>query len=217
MSVTFRERMAGPVHVVDRVPWRVPPRGARAGDGLVRLVADAVGRSTERIGGVLDLDRLTVTVPGSSTEPERDGYAAEVTTGIVLGVRRRPLDVVAGFADLLTRTPTGRRMHYRLLVVDGPHRYVVEGVKTVEGGLRTAWRETTTLHTVVVRLTGPQAVPTTGTARWLAAGDLDGEVVLAGVLRVRGLLAQGASMRGRLLPFLAGFIRRTARPRASLR
>ncbi|WP_253206138.1 hypothetical protein [Curtobacterium aetherium] len=200
MTVTVRVRLTGRVHVVDRVPWRVGPRGAHAGDGLAEFVAEAVGRSTERIGGLLDLDRLTLTAAPPELRAGRGDSAAEVRAvagraaevraaavraGVVRGIRRRPSRVVAGFADLRTRTPAGRRTHLRLFVVDGPHRYVVEGVQTVAGGLRTRWRRATTLHTVVVRLTGAGALPTTEVTRRLAAGDLDGEVVLAGVLRVR--------------------------------
>lgn len=211
--IRFRERMVGPVGPVCGVTRTVPPRGVHGGDGVVRLAATTVdARPT-----VLDLDDLHVEV--EDLDRTRDGFPARITRGTVVGVASAPLDVVCGFADILTVAHGGRRMHYRLLVEDGRYRYVVEGVKAVRGGLRSAWSGTTTLHTVVVRVgrvsrvgrVGPEVTAPADAARWLADGGFSGEVVAAGVLRVRGLLRQGRSLRGPVLPFLLGFARRAVR------
>ncbi|MGU3410672.1 hypothetical protein ACLBWP_11235 [Microbacterium sp. M1A1_1b] len=209
MSMTrFRERMVGRVGPVDRLPWTVQPRGLRAGDGIVRTAATTGGARP----AVLDLDDLHVVVHG--LDPVTDGWRATLTAGTVRGIAAVPVPVDCGSADILTTAVEGRRMHYRLLVVHGSHRYVVEGLKTVRGGLRRAWASTTTLHTVVVRLDPETTMPTEpeARARWLDAGGVDGQVVCAGVLRVRGVLAQGLSMRGPVVPFLLGFVRRSVRP-----
>lgn len=203
--IRFRERMVGPVGPVSHVPWVLRPRGPAAADGIVRVAGTTRGARDS----VLDLADLHVRVTG--TDADRDGYRAVVHRGTVHGIGAQPLPVVCGFADLLTRSVGGRRMHYRVLVLHHGHPVVVDGVKAVRGGVRTAWTATTTLHTVVVAIdrsawsTGTDAA---GWARRLEAGDVPGEVVAAGVLRVRGLLRQGTSLRGEVLGFLTGFLRR---------
>lgn len=205
---TFRERMVGPVGPVSGTRWTVARRGRHAADGVARVAAGTAGARPGR----LDLDRLRVAVLG--VDPDRDGYRALLTSGRVAGLVDHPVPLDCGFADLLTAADGGRRMHYRALVLVGADAYVIEGVKVVTGGLRTAWRSTTTLHTLVVRIDPAVTVPlhAVDRARWVEAGDVPGEVVLAGVLRVRGLASQGLSLRGSVARFLVGFLRRSVRP-----
>lgn len=202
---TFRERMVGPVGPVPELPWTIRPRGPRGGDGIVRVAATTTGRRTAR----LDLADLVVRV--DRLDVERDGYAATITGGTVTGVLSAPVPVDTGFADILTTAVGGRRMHYRLLVTTGQDAFVVDGLKTVRG-LRGVWTATTTLHTLVVRV--PRSVlpdDPDERAACLSTGGVDGVVVAAGVLRVRGLLRQAVSLRGSVPGFLAGFARRAVR------
>lgn len=199
--IRFRERMVGWVGPVPRTARTIPPRGPHGADGIVRLAATTVGSRP----AVLDLRDLHVVVDGIDTEA--DGFRARITRGTVIGVATTPLEVVCGFADILTRSRGGRRMHYRLLVEDRAGRYVIDGVKAVRGGTRTAWSGTTTLHTIVVRV-DPATEAGGDPGGWLATGRFDGEVESAGVLRVRGLVRQGLSLRGAVVPFLVGFVRR---------
>lgn len=200
---TFRERMAGRVGSVAGTPWTLRPRGVTAGAAIVRTAASTVGaRST-----VLDLDDLLVRV--DAVDPERDGFRATVLRGSVTGLTATPLAVVHGFADILAVAGPERHMHYRLVLSSSADVHVVDGLKVVRGGLRRVWTATTTLHTVVVRVSADELPgDAVSRARWADEGGAQGEVVLAGVLRVRGLLRQAASLRGRALPFLAGFARR---------
>ncbi|KTR06467.1 hypothetical protein [Curtobacterium luteum] len=201
--ITFHERMVGPVGPVPDVPWTVRPRGPRGGDGIVRLATTTASRRP----ALLDLDDLRVRV--DRLDGKRDGYEATITAGTVTGVAAGPTRVDAGFADILTSAVGGRRMHYRLLVAAGSDAFVVEGLKRVRGGVRGAWTATTTLHTVVVRVPRSAFPPEADARRArLAEGGIEGVVVTAGVLRVRGLLRQGTSLRGSVLPFLIGFARR---------
>ncbi|UFU14045.1 hypothetical protein LQK89_16335 [Curtobacterium sp. C1] len=203
--IRFRERMVGPVGAVAREPWVLRPRGPAAADGIVRVAGTTVGARDS----VLDLADLHVHVTG--TDADRDGYRAVVHRGTVHGIGPESLPVVCGFADLLTRSVGGRRMHYRVLVLHRGRPVVVDGVKAVRGGVRTAWTATTTLHTVVVAVDPSAWASGTEAGGWtrrLEVGDVPGEVVAAGVLRVRGLLRQGTSLRGDVLGFLTGFLRR---------
>lgn len=199
--IRFSERMVGRVGQVPRIARTVPPRGPQGADGLVRLAATTTGARP----AALDLRDLHVRIDG--VDDASDGFRAQIISGTVVGVTTTPLEVLGGFADILTRSRGGRRMHYRLLVEDDACRYVVDGVKVVRGGVRTAWSGTTTLHTIVLRV-DPADGPGGDPGRWLAAGGFDGEVVAAGVLRVRGLVRQGLSLRGAVVPFLLGFVRR---------
>lgn len=200
--IRFRERMAGPIGRVGARGWTLPPRGTPTTDEDVRTAAAGADRSA---GVVLDIDPLHVLVEG--VDPADDGYRARITSGTVRGIGDVGLPVTCGFADLLAVAPGRRRMHYRLLVLHGGHGYVIEGVKTVTGRPWRAWRETTTLATVVVRV--PLAeVGGQDDESWLAAGRADGRIVAAGVLRVRGLVRQASSVRGAIGPFLVGFARR---------
>ncbi len=204
---TFRERMVGMVGPVPSAPWTLRPRGVTAGVAIVRTAAMTAGARPT----VLDLDDLLVRIDG--VDPHRDGFTATVLRGTVTGLTEEPLAVVHGFADVLAIAGAERHMHYRLVLTAGADTYVVDGLKVLRGGVRRAWTATTTLHTVVVRVTA-DALPRDPArcAAWADAGGVRGEVVAAGVLRVRGLLRQGASLRGRVLPFLVGFARRTLRP-----
>lgn len=197
----FRERMVGAVGPMSDERWTVPSRGAAGIDDVVRLAATTDGRRA----GVLDLDALSVQVLG--VDPERDGFRASIDGGQVIGIAPVPLDVDCGFADLLTRAEAGRRMHYRLLVAHRSRWFVIEGLKVTHGGALTAWRATTTLHTVVVQLDEDLAHHL-DRVTVLEAGGLTGAVVCGGVLRVRGLVRQGLSMRGDVPTFLVGFLRR---------
>lgn len=204
---TFRERMVGAVGPVACTPWTLRPRGPAAGEGILRTAARTAGSRPT----VLDLDDLHVRVDG--VDPERDGFTATVLRGTVTGLADEPLTLVHGFADVLAIAGAERHMHYRLVVRSARDAWVVDGLKVVHGGVRRAWAATTTLHTVVVRVPS-DAVPDdpAHAAAWAEHGGTQGEVAAAGVLRVRGLLRQGASLRGRVLPFLVGFARRTLRP-----
>lgn len=204
--IRFRERMAGPVGSVDPRPWLLPARGRSTADG--ELASSALAPDVSA-GVVLDLDDLHLVVVG--VDPDSDAFRARVTSGTVRGIGGAVLPVTCGFADLLAVAPGRRRMHYRLLVLHGGHAYVVEGVKTVTGRRWRAWRETTTLATVVVRFSRAEVVGADDES-WLAAGSADGVVVAAGVLRVRGLVRQVVSMRGAVAGFLVGFARRVLAP-----
>ncbi len=204
--IRFRERMAGPLRSVGPRRWTLPPRGTSSSDDDLRTLATEADCSD---GVVLDLDHLHVLVEG--VDPAGDGFRARITSGSVRGIGGTELPVRCGFADLLAVAPGRRRMHYRLLVLHGAHGYVVEGVKTVTGAPWRAWRETTTLATVVVRVRHDE-VAGHDDGSWVAAGCTDGVVVAAGVLRVRGLARQVASMRGAVGRFLVGFARRVLAP-----
>lgn len=205
--IRFRERMVGTVGPVPRHPWVLRPRGPGAADGIEQASSSTSGARP----ALLELAHLHVHV--TDVDPERDGYRAVLGPGTVSGVGPVPLPVDCGFADLLTADSGGRRMHYRLLVTHRDRPAVVDGVKVVRGGVRTAWAATTTLHTIVVRVR-PDALPPDpdDRPRWLAAGGIPGEVVAGGVLRVRGLVRQGLSLRGDVAGFVAGFVTRTVRP-----
>ncbi|ROR82819.1 hypothetical protein SAMN06295974_2917 [Plantibacter flavus] len=216
---SFTERMVGPVTAVDwAVPVTLPARGPRCGDGVraqaESYLADAVGTGAPT--RTLDLDALELVVDPA---PDRyDGYRAEIVGGRATGLGAG-LDgpIVAGFADLLLRARTGRRFSYRMLVDGGAGNEarwrIVEGIKSVAGGARRAWPETTTLYTRVLRPVSLAGTDELGSdfGRTLSEG-VAGEIPAAfvefvGVLRIRpaDLFAQGCSMRGGVLPFLAGF------------
>lgn len=202
---TFRERMVGAVGPVDGQRWTVAPRGSALLDDVVLAAATTAGSRRD----TLDLAALSVRVLG--LDPDRDGYLAQIDGGRVTGIAPAPLDVDCGFADLLTRGTVGRRMHYRLLVAHRSRWFVVEGLKVTRGGPLTTWTATTTLHTVVVQLDEDLALhPDRSTV--IRAGGMPGAVVCSGVLRVRGLVRQGLSMRQDVPSFLTGFLRRALSP-----
>lgn len=214
MSTRFTERMVGRVGpvppAVDEHPITslvLPARNETSGDDIVAQASRA--RMAGRGAHPLDLTGLVLALRREADV--RDGLRAEVPAGRALGFpdeAARP--VLAGYADLLFRTPPGeRRMYYRLLVGPESDPRLIEGVKVVRGSVLRAWTQTTTLHSRVSRL-----APGLTAAEALAAEDLAVAVVpeSAGVLRIRvaDLCDQVRSMRGGVPLFLARFLARLA-------
>lgn len=224
MTTRFRERMAGPIALLDSDADQVPLdcRGPSVGEGLVEAARRA-SRSGGHLGrrGFLELNGLVLDV--DRRVDAADGYRAAVVAGTVTGIGDdADGPIVTGFADLLYRGPVAqRRMYYRLVVGGSDARgsagwFVVEGLKVVSGSRWAAWRQTTTLYTRVSRLP-------LGRDGDLAARHLDRPVpaatpLSAGILRIHpaDLLRQILSMRGCVPVFLGGFFRRVADRRGHL-